>query len=348
MLKTNFAPLAKRTQLEIPAIGVLILLLIVLNGCTPTTNSQLGIAALSVAPMPGEMVDHEPIRPLSKELPEFGLKEQLGKRLFHEKELSAFRNQSCATCHNLDKGGIDTRPQEKIAAAQKPDSPTVYNCVLNFKQFWDGRRVEVTEQIKFNLNVMGLDPDSLVNRLHSHPEYRGQFERLFANGVTYDNVVATLAAFQSSLITPSRFDRFLLGEEEVLTADEKQGYLLFKKYGCSSCHQGVNIGGNMFQKIGVMVPYFDGKRKVRKMDLGRFAVTGVENDKHVFKVPSLRNIALTAPYMHDRSLETLEETIRIMAKHQLGRSIPEQDVALITSFLHSLTGEALESQKPAS
>jgi len=146
------------------------------------------------------------------------------------------------------------------------------------------------------------------------------------------------------LLTPSRFDRFLQGQEDAITVEEKAGYGKFKSYGCVACHQGINVGGNMFQKFGAVNDYF-GKRggNITEADLGRFKITGRETDRHVFKVPSLRNVALTAPYFHDGTATTLEQAVEVMFLHQLGRSAPQEDKRLIVQFLRSLTGERFGS-----
>ncbi len=160
------------------------------------------------------------------------------------------------------------------------------------------------------------------------------------------NVKNAIAEFERTLLTPgSRFDRHLRGDATALSAEEKAGYLKFKSYGCISCHQGVNIGANLFQRMGVIGDYFADRGNITKADLGRFNVTGQESDRHVFKVPGLRNVALTAPYFHDGSARTLEEAVEVMAKYQLGRPLPPGDLADIVRFLHTLTGE-LEGGAP--
>ena len=166
------------------------------------------------------------------------------------------------------------------------------------------------------------------------------FNASYANGIKSETIKEAIATFERSLITPnSRFDRFLRGDRGSLTDEEKDGYGLFKSYGCASCHQGMNAGGNIFQKFGVMGNYFADRGKETKADLGRFNATGDQADRHVFKVPSLRNIALTAPYFHDGSASSLEEAVEVMSKYQLGRRLPPEDVARIVAFLKTLSGE---------
>src|SRR5207248_406151 len=158
--------------------------------------------------------------------------------------------------------------------------------------------------------------------------------------VTPPNIRDSIATFERTLMTPnSRFDRYLRGNEAAITSTEKEGYRLFNAYGCTSCHQGANVGGNMFQKMGVAVDYFGQRGEITKADLGRFNVTGEESDRYVFKVPSLRNVALTAPYFHDGSAPTLGAAVARMGTYQLGRSIPREDIGLIIQFLRTLTGE---------
>lgn len=166
------------------------------------------------------------------------------------------------------------------------------------------------------------------------------FKDAYPDGLQAKNIQDAIAAFERSLITPNaRFDKYLRGDQTALSADELQGYRLFKQYGCIACHQGINVGGNMFQQFGIMGDYFKQRGNLTEADLGRFKVTNNPADKHFFKVPSLRNIALTAPYFHDGSARTLNDAVDVMFKYQLGRSAPAQDKELIIQFLHTLTGE---------
>ena len=172
------------------------------------------------------------------------------------------------------------------------------------------------------------------------PEYVQEFQQVYGEGINSDHVKDSIAQFERSLSTPnSRFDRYLRHDTNALTSREKQGYKLFKSLGCASCHQGVNAGGNMYQRVGVMGPYFADRGHITRADRGRFNVTGDPSDLYMFKVPSLRNIALTAPYFHDGSVATLSDAVRMMAKYQLGHHLTDQEVALIVEFLKTLTGE---------
>jgi cytochrome c peroxidase len=183
----------------------------------------------------------------------------------------------------------------------------------------------------------------VLAKLRADESYSRAFAGLFADGVTEANVRTAIAAFERTLTTPgSRFDRWLAGERSLLTEAEASGYERFKTAGCIACHQGRNVGGNMFQRFGVMGDYFADRGNVTKADYGRYNVTKQEQDRHVFRVPSLRNVELTAPYFHDGSAETLEQAVRVMAKYQLGRVLPEQDLASIVLFLKTLTGQKPE------
>ena len=194
---------------------------------------------------------------------------------------------------------------------------------------------------------MGSNWESIIAKLKSDREYTKRFSSVYADGITPDNVRNALATFERSLVTPnSKFDRFLRGERAAISNLEKDGYRRFKSLGCVACHQGVNVGGYMFQSMGVMGNYFkDRKTPVTEADLGRFAVTKREHDKHVFRVPSLRNVELTAPYFHDGSAATLEDAVKTMAKYQLGKDISTEETRAIVAFLKTLTGQAPASNR---
>jgi cytochrome c peroxidase len=223
------------------------------------------------------------------------------------------------------------------------NSPTVFNAAFNFKQFWDGRAETLEAQIDGPIHAaaeMDSSWPEITNKLKQQPEYQAAFTELYSEGIQSQTIKDAIAAFERSLSTPnSRFDRFLQGATNVLSAEEQNGYRLFKNYGCSSCHQGLNVGGNMFQEFGVMGDYFADRGNITKADLGRFNVTGVERDRYVFKVPTLRNAGLTAPYFHDGSAATLEQAVTVMAKYQLGRRLTAEETRQIVSFIKTLTGE---------
>ncbi len=288
---------------------------------------------------------NEPILPIPNVLEVDAKKAALGKRLFHEARLSGNNTISCATCHPLSNAGMDN---SKVSAGIEGrlgsiNTPTVFNSGFNYSQFWDGRAKTLQEQVDGpinNPNEMGSDWQSVVNKLTNDSEYPRLFKALFSDGITPANIKDAIAEFELSLITPnSRFDRYLRGESTVLTQQEQDGYRLFKSYGCTSCHQGVNIGGNMYEKMGVFGDYFAVRGKITDVDYGRYNITAIEEQRHEFKVPSLRNVALTAPYFHDGNAPTLEEAVKLMSQYQLGRIMPDEDVAKIVAFLYTLTGD---------
>ncbi|MFO1349648.1 MAG: cytochrome-c peroxidase [Gammaproteobacteria bacterium] len=286
---------------------------------------------------------NEPIQPL----PQVQLdaaKVELGKRLFHDSRLSKDNTLSCASCHSLDKGGTDqSRVSTGVGGAKGPiNAPTVLNSGFNFRQFWDGRADTLEDQAAgpvHNPIEMASNWPEVIGKLGQDPHYPNDFAKLYPDGIQGKNIQDAIATFERSLTTPSRFDDYLNGDANAITAEEKQGYENFKKYGCIACHQGTNVGGNMYQYFGVMGDYFKDRGNETKADLGRYNVTGKEEDRHKFKVPSLRNIALTAPYFHDGSAQTLDDAVKIMVKYQLGRTVPEAERALIIKFLQSLTGK---------
>lgn len=245
----------------------------------------------------------------------------------------------------MSKGGTD-RLERSTGIANKEigiNTPTVLNAALNFKQFWNGRADSLEAQIDAviqNPMEMGAKWDEVVARVAQDASYNQAFSKSYKDGVTKANIQDALATFERALITPdSRFDKYLKGDQTAITEAEKAGYAKFKQYGCIACHQGANVGGNMFQAFGVMGNYFEKRGNVTDADLGRYTITKKESDKHVFKVPSLRNVALTAPYFHDGSAKRLEDAVDVMFKYQLGRTAPKEDKDLIIKFLHTLTGE---------
>ena len=268
----------------------------------------------------------------------------LGGRVFADVRLSENGKVACATCHDLSRGGVDGA-QLSVGVAGQPlavNTPTVFNSALNFRQFWDGRALTLEDQIDgplLNPLEMGSTWPGVLARLRQDRELSGRYSQSYAEGLNQANVKDALATFERSLVTlDAPFDRYLAGDQSALGPLARRGYELFTSYGCSACHQGRGVGGNMFQKLGVMADYFADRGHETPADLGRFNVTHDEADRHVFKVPSLRNVARTAPYLHDGSLATLEETVRIMARYQLGRDITEVDVQALKAFLESLTG----------
>jgi len=306
--------------------------------------------ASDLQPLPGTNAvlrpkAREPIRPIPQSVPLDAAKVALGHKLFDEPRLSHDNTVSCASCHNLKTGGVDHRVHSLgINQAEGViNAPTVFNSGLHFKQFWDGRADSLEEQVDGptqDVNEMGSTWPEILAKLEHSSAYVNAFKEIYPDGIQHQNVKNALAEFERSLITPnSRFDRYLRGDDTAITAEEKQGYLKFKTYGCIACHQGVDVGGNMFQPLGILGDYFGDRGKVTKADFGRFNVTGHDEDKFVFKVPSLRNVALTAPYFHDGSAQTLEQAVTTMAKYQLGRELPPRDLEQVVLFLKSLTGQ---------
>ena len=287
----------------------------------------------------------EPLKPLPAAPRQNPLRVELGRQLFNEPRLSVNGNLSCASCHRMETGGADNKAFS-IGSNGQPvpiNTPSVFNASLNFRQFWDGRADTLEAQIHEVVQSpaeMGSNWEHVVQTLASDPTYKAAFTNAYPDGVTMGNVQNALASYERTLLSAnSRFDQYLQGNTDILTLDEKYGYQRFKDYGCISCHQGVNIGGNMFQKFGVMGDYFQARGNLTESDLGRYLVTKDEEDRNVFKVPSLRNVAVTAPYFHDASANTLEEAVDVMFKFQLGRVPSADDKTLIIQFLKTLTGE---------
>jgi len=287
----------------------------------------------------------EPISPIPESVLLDPRKVSLGRRLFDDPRLSGDNSTACATCHVLTKGGMDglRRSIGVHARAGDINAPTVFNSRFNFRQFWNGRAVSLEDQIDgpfLDAKEMDSAWPATIAKLKLDEHYKSEFAKIYRDGIQPASVKDAIATYERSLITPnSRFDRYLKGDRGALTRDETEGYRRFKSYGCIACHQGVNVGGNMFERLGIMRDYFKDRGNITPADLGRFSVTGIESDTHVFKVPSLRNVALTAPYFHDGSAATLEQAVVIMGEYQLGIAIPSGDVALIVKFLRTLTGE---------
>jgi cytochrome c peroxidase len=268
----------------------------------------------------------------------------LGERLFRDKRFSADNSLACISCHDLTQGGDDgKRVSLGIGGALGGiNAPTVFNSGLSFVQFWDGRAASLEEQAAgpiHNPQELGSSWAEVLARLSLDAEIVAAFKVAYSDGLSAKNIADAIASFERTLLTRnSRFDRYLQGNRSALTAQELEGYQRFRELGCTSCHQGALLGGNMYQKFGVLGDYFAG-RPSSQADLGRYNVTGRAEDKHVFKVPSLRNIALTAPYFHDGSVGSLAEAVIIMGRYQLGRELAEPDVQALVAFLQSLTGE---------
>lgn len=270
----------------------------------------------------------------------------LGRKLYFEKRLSADNNQSCNTCHDIEnkRGGVDNLPTSVGSHGKNGErnAPTVFNAGFHIAQFWDGRSPNLKEQAKgpiLNPVEMAMPSEKAVEeKLASIPEYKEMFEKAFPDAekkITYDNLAHAIAAFERTLKTHDRFDDFMRGDHKALSKTELRGLDTFIKTGCNTCHNGPLIGGNSYRKVGEQNPY-------ETEDLGRYEVTGNEADKYVFKVPSLRNVALTAPYFHDGKIKTLNEAVKTMAKIQLNKDLKDDEIADIVAFLNALTDKIRE------
>ena len=290
----------------------------------------------------------EPIMPLPEAVNLDRAKVDLGRKLFFDPRLSRDNTVSCATCHDLATGGVDRRKRSIGIDGQvgPVNAPTVLNSSYNFRQLWDGRAGSLEEQAAGPIhNPLEMDSNwsQVLSKLSSDRDVVAAFEDIYPGGMTPAAVADSIAEFERSLITPAPFDRYLRGDEQAVSGLVKRGFHLFKRYGCVSCHQGRNLGGNMYQRFGVFGDYFADRGGHTPADLGRFNVTGKARDKHVFKVPMLRNIGATPPYFHDGSVATLDEAVRVMARYQLGVEMPSADLNAIVAFLQSLTGVVAES-----
>jgi len=269
-------------------------------------------------------------------------KTDLGRMLFFEPRLSKAQKTSCNTCHVLANYGVDGLATSTGHHGQHGtrNSPTVYNAAGFFAQFWDGRAETVEQQATgpmLNPVEMALaSPEQGVKVLSSIPEYRDAFKKAFpgeADPVTLDNAGKAIAAFERRLTTPSRWDDYLRGDQSALSEPELEGLKVFTNIGCMVCHTGEFVGGAMYQKVGIVEQWPD------QRDQGRFTVTKQDTDRMMFKVPTLRNIAKTAPYFHDGSVPTLDGAVRRMGRYQLGLTLSDQEVAAIVAWLGALTGE---------
>lgn len=284
----------------------------------------------------------EPIIPIPKSVYVNHKKALLGKALFLDTRLSRDNSTACVSCHNIYEGGADSRVVSEGFEGRKGNiqAPTVFNARYNFKQFWNGRANNLTEQADGPINnpaEHNMNPQEIEKRLNSSNEYKKSFKKVYGvNHITYKLVLDAIVEFENTLITPNcKFDKYLKSEG-TLSKEEQEGYVLFKQYGCITCHNGLNIGGNSFQKMGTFIEY---KNKAKYPD--RSDVTD-KRFYNVFKVPTLRNISQTAPYFHDGSAKTLKQAVQTMARHNLGIELKDEEVEKIVKFLKTLTGEKPE------
>ncbi len=267
---------------------------------------------------------------------------ELGRQLYFEKRLSINDTQSCASCHRLEDGfaGVDNLSVSPGAKGEvgTRNSPTVLNAGWQDSQFWDGRAEDLVEQAKgpiLNPIEMGMpDEQTVEKKLRAISEYRELFARAFPGdepAITYQNIAEAIAAFERTLITPSRFDDYLQGDAEALSEAEQRGLKTFLKIDCKSCHDGKLLGGETYEPLGKEHPYEN------QADQGMYELTRDEDDRMFFKVAPLRNVVLTAPYFHDGKIKTLDEAVRTMGKLQLDEELTDEQVSDIVSFLGALT-----------
>lgn len=282
-------------------------------------------------------------------------KVNLGHALYFDSRLSLTGKNSCNSCHDLNKFGVDNLATSPGDAGKNGDrnSPTTLNAAVHTMQFWDGRAKDIEEQAGMPiLNPVEMaipSKDFLVKRLKGVPEYVELFAKAFPgekDPLSYENIQNAIGAFERKLITPSRFDQYLGGDLTALNEQEKSGLKTFIETGCTTCHTGAALGGNMFQKFGLVSDYrpLTGSKGT---DEGRKAVTKNEADKDIFKVPSLRNIEKTFPYFHDGSVKELDKAVEVMAKAQLGKDLKTEEVTDIVAFLKTLTADVKEEYKKA-
>lgn len=289
----------------------------------------------------------EPVRPIDREVQVDEAKAALGFALFHDTRLSVDNTVSCATCHALETAGVDNHQYSDGVGGQVGgvNAPTVYNAVYNFVQFWDGRARTLADQAAGPpLNPVEMASpsfDHIIAKLKADKSFARSFEKVYPDGITQANITDAIEEFERTLITPdSRFDKWLRGDDSAITAEELEGYELFKTYDCATCHVGPNLGGQSYELMGLRKHYFaDRGLELTVEDNGRFKETNEERDRHRFKVPGLRNIEHTWPYYHDGTRHTLDEAVADMALYQSGVELTDEETGKITSFLKTLTGE---------
>ncbi len=308
---------------------------------TPTPEELRKKATAVFAPLPDKMPGAEKDTPV---------RIKLGEKLYFEKRLSVNGTQSCNDCHMVDQqfAGVDNEPTSAGAHGKRGDrnSPTTLNAGFHFAQFWDGRAKDLEEQAQgpvLNPVEMAMPSEAeVIKRLSADKDYPTLFKEAFpgeANPISYQNFGRAVAAFERTLITRDRFDDFLKGSDSALTALELKGLDLFLNAGCTTCHTGPTIGGNMYQKIGVIHPY------ANTNDVGRIKITKEEWDEFRFKVPSLRNVALTWPYFHDGKAADLNEAVKQMAYMQLGKELTKDEITALSAFLTSLSDKTRRASK---
>ena len=289
----------------------------------------------------------EPVRPVALAVDVDERKAQLGFILYHDTRLSADNTVSCASCHDLSTAGVDNKQYSEGVQGQKGgvNAPTTFNALYNFVQFWDGRAETLADQAAGPpLNPVEMASqsfDEIIAKLSADKALTKQFLEVYPDGWSQENITNAIEEFERTLITPnSPFDKYLRGDDAAITAQAKRGYELFKEYNCATCHVGVNLGGESYELMGLREHYFAARGlEMTEEDNGRFKQTQQERDRHRFKVPGLRNVALTWPYYHDGTRATLEEAVRDMGRYQSGVILTDAETSDIVAFLNSLTGE---------
>jgi cytochrome c peroxidase len=288
----------------------------------------------------------DPLVPLTASHDLDPVKTALGERLFHDRRLSADDRISCASCHNLKRGGTDQTKLSRGVHQERGqlNAPTVFNASFSASEYWDGRARDLRQQARDameNLVEMGSSSADVVRKLERDETYRAEFQRAYpSQGVSTETVADALACFEESLVTvDAPFDDYLRGDERAIGPAEKAGYRLFLDLGCSACHFGPAVGGRRQAIMGKRGNYFGDRGGESDADLGRYRVTGSDLDRHRFKVPTLRNVALTFPYFHDGSTSSLVEAVNTMARYELGRELSAAEAGDVVKFLESLTGK---------
>ncbi len=286
----------------------------------------------------------EPVRPIAERLEYDEAKAELGRILYHDTRLSIDNTVSCASCHDLSTAGVDNKQYSEGVGGQLGgvNAPTVYNAVYNFVQFWDGRAATLALQAAgppLNPVEMGCESfDQIIAKLSKDRALTRAFKAVYPDGWSEANITDAIAQFEHTLITPnSRFDRYLKGDAEAITAEELEGYNLFKKYNCATCHVGPILGGQSYELMGQYADYFAARgTELTVEDNGRFKETSIERDRHRFKVPGLRNVALTAPYFHDGTEPELKEAVCKMGTYQVGVELEDEVEDKIVAFLKAI------------
>ena len=315
---------------------------VLLAACIFTALSVVTAATVEYAGGRGEP---EPITPLDPAPALDPAKVALGAQLFADPILSSKNELACTTCHNLNTGGTIhvKRTVGYDGRMHRFNAPTIFNVANNYRLGWRGNFTSLAEQnesVILDPNLMASQWKPLVGKLRDSDIYSFRFREIYGRNVRKEDVLDALVTYERSLVTPnSRFDRYLRGEKDAITPLEERGYQIFKSYGCASCHQGSNVGGNLFEKFGIFGNSRSNGMSNNDGDLGRWTITHDEQDRGVFRVPSLRNVALTAPYFHDGRVSSLPEAVDIMSRAQLGQVASTDDIDAIVAFLKTLTGE---------